>query len=351
MVAILDRLAAWLSPHVGSWPEVASKLTHDYGLDVTLVLAAVGSGLLLRRLRALALMAADGEGRSARSEPGFDSRRALLFPYEAAYLAGGPARVALTALAAAVGDGWLETSPAGSVRLGESVTLPDPIASSAIGILPAQGSESPARVVRRRIARLREVRDVSAVLHARRLLVGEPARLRLGRVRRIAAGTLGLAGAVLVALALLGPGHPLGPTAAAAAALALSVAVPLHAGRRLPFRTAPGEAQLVALRAVVADKARMVRCQLWPDEPADGAPWGDVGRIVRELGLPPEQRARGLAPLWGREDALMTVALWGGWGVADAGLRAGLAQSAPALRLSASLRAAAAAVPADASTG
>src|SRR5204862_85614 len=83
---------------------------------------------------------------------------AVLFPYEAAYLAGGPGRVAETALAALVDEGWVEATPSGRLCLGsggESVELPDPVATGVLAAVPGD-RQTAATEVWHRAVRLRD---------------------------------------------------------------------------------------------------------------------------------------------------------------------------------------------------
>lgn len=321
VLAAIERFATWFIEHGGGW-------LNGYRLHL-LFLATLLAGLaLLRRLHRTAVEMPQADPRH-RLGARATSRHALLFPYEAAYLAGGPQRVVETALATLLDEGWIESSPAGRLRLGrrgDLVTSPDPVAISVLAVV-AGGPAAAARDVRRRAARLREVRDVSGILYARGLLVAEATGRRLRRLRLAASGLLGLAGAALLAaVALRSPSLLDPPVAAAAAALAIGVVAPLLAAGHPLFRTAPGETELFALHGRVLDKARWVAGRVWSDRPdaSPNGPWTDVDRIVDALARPATGRPVQLGWLWGREDALMAIALRGGAAVPHPGLRRGL---------------------------
>jgi uncharacterized protein (TIGR04222 family) len=317
-----------LVQHGGGWQGSAFDVTSTYGPLVLFLATLVIAAVVLRRLHRTAVESPESDPRYSFHGGRVTSPRAILFPYEAAYLAGGPPRVAETALAALVDEGWIESTPSGRLHLGgrgDLVTSPDPVGIPVLSVV-ASGPPAASREVRRRAAHLREVRDVSRILYARRLLVSRPTERRLSRVRW--ALTIGLAvlGAALVVVTALRAPHLAGPPVVlAAACLVLAVVVPALAWGGPLFRTALGEAELAALQGSVNDKARWVAERVWSDEPARSAqPWGDVDRIVEALQRPAASRPVQLGWLWGREDALMAIALRGPRGIPDLGLRRGL---------------------------
>jgi uncharacterized protein (TIGR04222 family) len=291
---------------------------------VTLLAGAV----LLRRLHRTAVEAPEKDPRYSFHGGRVTSPRAILFPYEAAYLAGGAPRVAETALAALVDEGWIESSPSGRLHLGgrgDLVTSPDPVGIPVLSVV-ASGPPTASREIRRRATHLREVRDVSRILYARRLLVARPTERRLQRLRWGVTAVLAVAATGLLAFAVARTSDPLAPPVViAAACFVLALVVPSLAWQGPLFRTALGEAELAALHGSVNDKARWVAERVWSDEPGPGhEPWADVDRIADALQRPAASRPVQLGWLWGREDALMAVALRGPRGIPDRGLRRGL---------------------------
>jgi uncharacterized protein (TIGR04222 family) len=322
VLAAVESFPTWLVQHGGGW-------LNAYGLHVLFLAAVCGIVWLLSRLDRAAVEAPDADPRHRLHGSRATSRHALLFPYEAAYLAGGPQRVVETALAALHDEGWIESSAAGTLRLGrrrDLVAAPDRVAISVLAVV-AGGPPSPARDVRRRAARQREVRDVSGILYGRRLVLSDASRLRLRRQRRAASALLGVAGvALLVATASRSPALTSAPVVAGAAAAVIGAVAPLLAARRPLFRTARGETVLGELRGRVLDKAHWVTGRIWSDRPEaspDGR-WADVDRIVDALGRPATARPVQLGWLWGREDGLMAIALRGAPAIPDGGLRRGL---------------------------
>ncbi|HSR22644.1 MAG TPA: TIGR04222 domain-containing membrane protein, partial [Candidatus Eisenbacteria bacterium] len=262
-------MATWFGQQGGGWLDA-------YGLQVLFLAILLGCVALLGRLHRDAVEAPEADPRHRLLGPRATSRHALLFPYEAAYLAGGPGRVVEIALASLLDEGWIASSAGGGLRLGERgdlVAAPDPVAISVLAVV-AGGPPAPARDVRRRAARLREVRDVSGILYARRLVVAEAARRRLRRLRWTASVLLGVGGAVLlVAAASRSPGLASPPVIAAAAALVIGPVAPRLAGGGPLFRTAAGESELGALRGRVLDKAHWVAGRVWSDR-AGASPQG-----------------------------------------------------------------------------
>jgi uncharacterized protein (TIGR04222 family) len=325
----LGRLAAWSADHGGSWIGSALDLGSIYAFHLLFVAAVLLSTLLLRRLHRLAVDAPAADPRHLAAGGRSNSPHALLFPYEAAFLAGGPERVAEAALAALAQDGWIESTPSGRLSLGprdDLVRASDPVAISVLAMVAGQPPAA-AREVRRRAGRLREILDVSGILYARRLLVSESTRNRLRFLRWLVAGLAAVAGAVLLlATASRAPGLRSPPVLAAAAVTLVGVLVPPLAGRRPLFRTALGEAELFALCGAVCDKAHWVAGRVWSNETEaqEGKPWADVDRIVAALQRPPTGRPPQLGELWGREDEAMAIALRGRRGIPDRGLRRGL---------------------------
>ena len=329
MGTVIEGWAGWLVGHDGRWSAWAVDAGSTYGPHLLFLATVIGFAILLRRLHQLAVEAPEPDPGRLPQGPRTASPRAVLFPYEAAYLAGGPGRVAETALAALVDEGWVEASPSGRLGLGsggEPVELPDSVATGVLAAVPG-GRQTAAMEVWHRACRLREVLEVGGILHARRLLVSDAAKRRLRRARWAVTAALATAGGLVLAAAASRSGR-LGspPVIAAAVALALGVVAPALAGRRPLFRTARGEVELFALRGSVCDKARWVARRVWSDEAGSpaGHVWADVDRIVVALQRPPAGRPQQLGQLWGREDALMTVALRGPRGIADRGLRRGL---------------------------
>ncbi len=304
-------------------------LASTYGPHVVYLAIVVTCAVALRRLRQAAMEAPEADPLYAVGGSRAGSPRAVLFAYEAAYLAGGPARVVETALAALLDEGWIESTPSGRLHLGrrvDLVTAPDPVGIPVLSVV-ASGPPAAAREIRRRASRLREVLDVSRILYARRLLVTPPAQWRLRLLTWGATGLLALAGmALLLVTAIRSQYVSSAPVFTAAAALLVSVAVAALAGRSSLFRSAFGEVELEALRASVRDKARWVAGRVWSDEPGSPAedPWADVDRIADALQRPAASRPVQLAWLWGREDAQMAVAVRGPRAIPDPGLRRGL---------------------------
>jgi hypothetical protein len=149
---------------------------------------------------------------------------------------------------------------------------------------------------------------------------------RLRRVRWAATAGLAVLAAALLAFEVVRSAQLLsGPVELAGACLVLAVVAPSLAWQGPLFRTVLGEAELESLQHAVDDKARWVAERVWSDEPgrAEG-PWADVDRIVDALQRPAASRPVQLGWLWGREDALMAVALRGPRGISDRGLRRGL---------------------------
>jgi uncharacterized protein (TIGR04222 family) len=323
-----ERSAEWLAQHGGGWQGSAFDVASTYGLHM-LYLAILFAGVaVLRRLHRAAIEAPESDPRYSFHGGRVTSPRAILFPYEAAYLAGGPPRVAETALAALVDEGWIESTPSGRLHLGgrgDLVTSPDPVGIPVLSVV-ASGPPTASREIRRRATGLREVRDVSRILYARRLLVARPTERRLRRLRWIATVVLALLAAALLAVVALQSGDLLGvPVALAAGCVVLALVAPSLAWRRPLFRTSLGEAELASLRGSVNDKARWVAERVWSDQPGRvDEPWEDVDRIVDALQRPAAARPVQLGWLWGREDGLMAIALRGPRGIPDRGLRRGL---------------------------
>jgi uncharacterized protein (TIGR04222 family) len=327
----IERPAEWLVQHGGGWPGAAIDAASTYGLHLLYLATLLGGVLLLRRLHRMAVDTPEPDSRpyvNGSPTPRSTSPHGLLFPYEAAYLAGGPQRVAETALSTLLEDGWIESSPSGRLRLGargDLVASLDPVAISVLSVV-AGGPPTAAAEARRRASRLREVLDVSGILIVRRLLVAAATKRRLQRLRWAASGVLGLAGGALVVAAasraadLVSP-----PVIAAALLLVVGLSAPALIWRRQFFRTALGEVELLARYGCVCDKAHWVASRVWSDQPdIPIRPWADVDRIVDALQRPPAARPVQLGWLWAREDTLMAIALIGARGIPNAGLRRGL---------------------------
>jgi uncharacterized protein (TIGR04222 family) len=328
VLAAIDRSAALLVQHGGGWQGSARDIASTYGLHVLFLITLLAGMVLLRKLHRIAVEAPEKDPRYSFHGGRVASPRAILFPYEAAYLAGGPPRVAETALAALVDEGWIESTPSGRLHLGgrgDLVTSPDPVGIPVLGVV-ASGPPRASREIRRRASHLREVRDVSRILYARRLLVARPTERRLNRIRWAATAVLGVAAAGLLAFSVTRTFDPLAPPVViAAACFVLALVMPSLAWQGPLFRTVLGEAELAALLGSVNDKARWVADHVWSDEPGGGdEPWADVDRIVDALQRPAASRPVQLGWLWGREDALMAIALRGPRGIPDRGLRRGL---------------------------
>jgi uncharacterized protein (TIGR04222 family) len=322
VLAAIQHLATWLVQQGGGWLEM-------YGLHLLYFATLLGCAALLRRLHRLAVESPEADPRHLPRGPRANSPHSLLFPYEAAYLAGGPQRVVETALASLKEEGWIEASAGGRLRLGgrwDLVAAPDPVAIGVLAVV-AGGPPRPAGEIRRRAAHIPEIGAVTPILYARRLLVAEATRRRLQLLRLATAALLAVAGvALLVAVALRSPELTSPPVIAAAAALVIGVATPTLAWTRPLFRTAQGDADLLSLQANVQDKARWVAGRVWSDrqEGRSAGAWTDVDRIVEALARPPAGRPVQLSWLWGREDGQMAIALGGAPGIPDRGLRRSL---------------------------
>lgn len=328
VLAAIDRSAAWLVQHGGGLQGSASDVASTYGLHVLFLGILLAGIVVLRRVHRSAVETPEKDPRYSFHGGRVTSPRAILFPYEAAYLAGGAPRVAETALAALVDEGWIESTPSGRLHLGgraDLVTSPDPVGIPVLSVV-ASGPPTASREIRRRAAHLQEVRDVSRILYARRLLVSRPTERRLNRLRWAVTAALTAAAAGLLAFAVTRTADPLAPPVVlAAASIVLALVAPSLAWQGPLFRTVLGEAELSALHGSVNDKARWVAERVWSDEPARGdEPWADVDRIVDALQRPAASRPVQLGWLWGREDALMAIALRGPRGIPDRGLRRGL---------------------------
>jgi uncharacterized protein (TIGR04222 family) len=325
-----ERLAAWPVQHGGGWLGVAQDAALTYGLHMLYLATLLLCALLLRRLYRAAVESPRADPDAAPATPRSTSPHGLLFPYEAAFLAGGPPRVAETALAGLLEEGWVESSASGRIALGtrsDLVAALDPVAIAVLSVV-AGGPPTAAREARRRAASLAELGDVGAILYARRLLVSIPAQRRLHRLRWAATGLLAAAGAALLIFsaarssALLGP-----PVVLAAGLLVAGLAAPTLAWRRPFFRTALGEAELRDRCGAVLDKAHWVAGRVWSDQrdgEDGGQRWEDVDRIVDALRRPANGRPVQLGWLWGREDSMMAIAVLGPRGIADQGLQRGL---------------------------
>lgn len=333
--AVIEGWAGWLAGQAGPSLVRALDAGTTYGLHLVFLATVVGCAILLRRLHRLAVDSPELDPEHLFHGTRATSPHAVLFPYEAAYLAGGPGRVAETALAALVDEGWVEATRSGRLCLGsggESVELPDPVATGVLAAVPGD-RQTAAMEVWHRAVRLSEVLDVGGILYARRLIVSEPAKRRLRRLRWAATGMLAAAGGTLLLTAVTRSSRIASPPViAAAGALALGLVVPALVWRRPLFRTALGEVELFALVGSVCDKARWVARRVWSDEAeaAEGDLWSDVDRIVVALQRPRAGRPHLLTQLWGREDAQMAVALRGLRGITDRGLRRGLDRGARA---------------------
>jgi len=314
--------------HGGGWQGSALDAASTFGPHVLFFAILLAGIVLVRRVHRTAVVSPESDPRYSFHGGRVASPRAILFPYEAAYLAGGAARVAETALAALVDEGWVESTPSGRLHLGgrgDLVTSPDPVGIPVLSVV-ASGPPAASREVRRRATHLAEIRDVSRILYARRLLVSRGTERRLRQVRWTVAAALAVGGAVLLAFEVLLSAELLVPPVVLAAALfVLGLVGPALAWQRPLFRTALGEAELAALEGSVNDKARWVAERVWSDEPGRSEePWADVDRIVEALQRPAASRPVQLGWLWGREDALMAIALRGPKGIPDRGLRRGL---------------------------
>src|SRR5215472_5533672 len=204
VLAAIDRSAAWLVQHGGGSQGSALDVASTYGLHVLFLVTLLAGVVLLRQLHRTAVEAPERDPRYSFHGGRVASPRAILFPYEAAYLAGGPPRVAETALAALVEEGWIESSPSGRLHLGgrsDLVTTPDPVGIPVLGVV-ASGPPTASREIRRRATHLREVRDVSRILYARRLLVSRPTERRLQRFRWGVTAVLTVAAAALLAFSV-----------------------------------------------------------------------------------------------------------------------------------------------------
>src|SRR5207245_2477057 len=153
----------------------------------------------------------------------------------------------------------------------------DPVGIPVLSVV-ASGPPTASREIRRRAAHLREVRDVSRILYARRLLVSRPTERRLRRLRWAVTAVLTAAGAALLAYEVLRWGDLLAtPVALAVVCLALGLVAPGLAWQGPLFRTALGEAELASLKGSVNDKAKWVAERVWSDEPGRSEePWADV---------------------------------------------------------------------------
>src|SRR5215471_7429920 len=158
-------MADWLIQHGGG---LSLEAGSTYGLHLLYLATLLGCVALLRRLHRMAIESPEADPAHFVHGARSNSPHALLFPYEAAYLSGGPERVVETALATLVDDGWIESTPSGRLSLGprdDLVRNPDAVAISVLAVVAGQ-PPAPAREVRRRASRCREVREVSAILYA-----------------------------------------------------------------------------------------------------------------------------------------------------------------------------------------
>lgn len=325
--------SAWLVQHGGGWSGAALDAASAYGLHLLYLATLLGCVLLLRRLDRTAIESPAVDPRQFPVGPRSTSPHGLLFSHEVACLAGGPERVVETALASLLEDGWIESTPNGRLSLGsrgDLVAALDPVAIAVLSVV-AGGPPRAARDVRRRAAGLGEVQDAGAILYARRLLVPPVARRRLLRLRMAASAVLGTAGAALVVASAASSGQLSSPPVIAAAALlVIGLVVPQVTRTRPFFRTVLGDAELLERERCVEDKARWVASRVWSDLPGDqGSGWRDLGRIVESLQRPPGARPVQLGWLWGRDDALMAIAVVGPGCISDPGLRRGLGGDAP----------------------
>lgn len=332
------RLPA-LVQHGGGSLEPALDAASTYGLHVLFLALVLGCVVLLRRLHREAIEFPEPRPRQLGGSSRAASAHGLLFPYEAAFLAGGPPRVVEVALATLLDEGWIVGSASGRLALGirgDLVAALDPVASVVLGVIAARPPTA-ARDVRRRAARLPEVQEAGEILHARRLVVAPSTVRRLRRLRLAGAALLGATGLALLAVTASGSSGPASPPVVAAASLlVVAVAAPFLAWRRPLLRTAPGDFELVAVRDAVRDKARWVANRVWSDVP-DEAPiagWADVDRITDTLTRPPPARPVQLAWLWGRDDGLMAIAVRGPRAIPSRGLRRGLEGDRPMMMAS-----------------
>ena len=298
------------------------------GLPVLFLGTLLACVVLLRRLHRAAVNAPESDPRYSFHGGRVTSPRAILFPYEVAYLAGGAPRVAETALAALVDEGWIESTPSGRLHLGgrgDLVTSPDPVGIPVLSVV-ASGPPAASREIRRRATRLPAVRDVSRILYARRLLVARTTERCLRRLRRGVTGGLAALAIVLLVVAAMRSAELLSlPVVMAMGCLALALATPVLAWRGPLFRTVLGEAELTSLEGSVNEKARWVAEHVWTeDRVRSEQPWSDLDRIVDALQRPEASRPVQLGWLWGREDALMGIAVRGPRGIPDRGLQRGL---------------------------
>src|SRR5215472_14644300 len=251
VLAAIDRSAAWLVQHGGGWQGSTLDVASTYGLHVLFLVTLLAAVVLLHRLHRTAVEAPEKDPRYSFHGGRVASPRAILFPYEAAYLAGGPPRVAETALAALVDEGWIESSPSGRLHLGvrgDLVTSPDPVGIPVLSVV-AGAPPTASREIRRRAAHLRELRDVGRILYARRLIISGPVEERLRRLRWGTTAGLALAAVALIAVSAMRSGQLLSPPAImSAGCLVLAVVTPALAWPRPLFRTALGDAELAALR-------------------------------------------------------------------------------------------------------
>ena len=333
VLAAFERPAASLVQHGGAPHASALDVASTFGPHVLLLAVLVVAGVVLHRLHRAAVEAPEVDPRYSSAGGRAVSPRAILFPYEAAFLAGGMPRVVETALAALLEEGWIESSPSGRLHLGvrgDLVTSPDPVGIPVLSVV-AGAPPTASREIRRRAAHLRELRDVGRILYARRLIISGPVEERLRRLRWGTTAGLALAAVALIAVSAMRSGQLLSPPAImSAGCLVLAVVTPALAWPRPLFRTALGDAELAALRHTVNDKARWVSERLWSAEPATPEePWADVDRISDALLRPAVSRPVQLGWLWGREDGLMAIAVRGPRGIPDRGLRRGLNGHAP----------------------
>jgi uncharacterized protein (TIGR04222 family) len=328
VLAAFERPAAWLVQHGGGPHGSAVDVVSTYGLHLLFLAALLAGGFVLHRLHRAAVEAPERDPQASFPGGRAGSPTAILFPYEAAYLAGGQPRVVEAALSALLEEGWIESTPSGRLQLGgrgDLVTSPDPVGIPVLSVV-ASAPPTASREIRRRAAHLTELHDVSRILYARRLLVSEPVQRRLRRLRWAATGVLALAAAGLIAVAAVRSADLLSsPVVLAAACLVFALIMPALAWPRPLFRTALGDAELAAVCCTVTEKARWVSERLWTaDRSADDGPWSDVDKIADALQRPAASRPVQLAWLWGREDALMAIAVRGPRGIPDVGLRRGL---------------------------
>lgn len=174
----------------------------------------------------------------SRAEAADEERRGIvrdhpeLGPYELAFLAGGPERVAETAIAAVVDSGRLRVSRDGTLHQVADAGLPvEPVERAVLDVVADRGGQARASDVRERVSRCPETAAVRTRLAGMGLHLSHEdqafIRARIGGVRLRAAvtllGAVVLGFAFVVTSAFLEQGPALLPAAASAVLLGIGL--------------------------------------------------------------------------------------------------------------------------------